>query len=246
MGDLDPLYIALWKANLPYTQLCKFSFAYWCFYHAGLCCKLSEQAGFFGALLEVVKGGTAYPRGTERRHFRGKLAIESITAIERRFRRVGAEGIVDWIAEAAPIVGKVMGRVEQLPGFGPWISWKAADMLERLGLAKINFTEADLVRMFRSSKQGAEEVCAAARIGSGLVPAYQYLVAKLESLKAPPRYERPINVQEIETILCKWHSHLGGHYPVGKDSRELRLGILRYARYRTSQKLLKGLPVCQR
>jgi hypothetical protein len=53
---------------------------------------------------------------------------------------------------------------------------------------------------------------------SGVVP---ILERKFSSFTAPPRYDRPVGVQECETILCKWHSHLNGHYPVGKDSREI-------------------------
>ena len=32
---------------------------------------------------------------------------------------------------------------------------------------------------------------------------------------APPEYERAINMQEIETCLCKYHSYYHGHYKGG-------------------------------
>jgi len=38
---------------------------------------------------------------------------------------------------------------------------------------------------------------------------------------APPRFERKIELNEIETILCKWGSHMNWHYPVGIDTVEL-------------------------
>ena len=38
---------------------------------------------------------------------------------------------------------------------------------------------------------------------------------------APPEFDRLIDVQETETILCKWKSYLGGHYEIGKDTREI-------------------------
>ena len=34
-----------------------------------------------------------------------------------------------------------------------------------------------------------------------------------------------MNVQEVETILCKWKSHMGGHYPLGNDLHEIREGM---------------------
>jgi hypothetical protein len=55
--------------------------------------------------------------------------------------------------------------------------------------------------------------------------AYTMLKRKLGTLKAPPRFERRINIQEIETILCKWKSHINGHYFVGKDIQEIRHGL---------------------
>ena len=43
--------------------------------------------------------------------------------------------------------------------------------------------------------------------------------------KAPPTRDRLVNVQEIETIFCKFKSHLKGHYPVGKDTHEVYHGL---------------------
>ena len=47
------------------------------------------------------------------------------------------------------------------------------------------------------------------------------LIKAFDTCQAPPRYERAVNVQEVETILCKWKSHQHGHYPVGKDLHEV-------------------------
>ena len=46
----------------------------------------------------------------------------------------------------------------------------------------------------------------------------------LESL-APPEYEREINMQEIETCLCKYHSYYHGHYKAGEDIERLHMRI---------------------
>jgi hypothetical protein len=74
--------------------------------------------------------------------------------------------------------------------------------------------------------------------GNVLTWAYDRLIKELGDLRAPPRYERPINIQEVETILCKWKSHLSGHYELGKDIIEVRHGLLRYAKCKLSQHLL--------
>jgi len=238
-GDLDPLYIALYRSGMGYSQMCRWLVAYWCYYHAGLCCWVSERKDYWGAMARVVQEGTLHPRGTERRHFRGKLAVDSIERLRRQFR--DATDMVDWLADAGPSAAAVMKRVKTLHGFGEWICWKVPDMLERLALAAIQFRGDDVFRMFTSSRQGAEEL-ASRHLDppSSLLDSHNWLVDNLGPLPAPPLYDRPINVQETETIFCKWHSHLGGHYPMGKDSYEIRLGLLKYAKCKTSQALIKG------
>ncbi len=239
--DLDPLYVALWKSQISRRQLSRFLVAYFCFYHAGLSCWLSEQPKFFEAMLHVARSGTKYPRGTERRHFRGNLAIRSIANLSSQFS--SAEELVDWLIDAGPRADAVMKRVKTLYGFGEWICWKVPDMLERLGLAKIQFVDRDVDLMFPSVQEGALEVSRRYSPGDDpLMRAHRYLLQNLGRLKAPPKYDRPLNVQETETIFCKWKSHLNGHYPVGKDSREIREGLFRFARCRTTQTLLRVLP----
>jgi hypothetical protein len=47
----------------------------------------------------------------------------------------------------------------------------------------------------------------------------------LGSLYAPPARDRLVNVQECETVLCKYKSHINGHYPPGKDTLEVLHGL---------------------
>jgi hypothetical protein len=63
---------------------------------------------------------------------------------------------------------------------------------------------------------------------------------KLGHIPAPPRYERGLDVQEYETILCKWSSHMKGHYPLGNDIHEIKKGLLRFCKCRVSQGLYVG------
>src|SRR6185437_10528018 len=52
-----------------------------------------------------------------------------------------------------------------------------------------------------------------------------HLARQFGDLLAPPWRDRPVNIQEIETVLCKWKSHLHGRYPVGKDTSEVKHGL---------------------
>lgn len=239
--DLDPLYVALWNAGLDRETLCRWLVAYWCYYHAGLCCWICDQRDFFGTLLRVAEGGTDYPRGTERRHFRGDLAITSVKQLKEDFK--SAYDLIEWLGYGGPTASGIVKRVKQLHGFGEWISWKVPDMMDRLDLARVEFVDRDVDLMFKSSKDGAYKTCEACEIESAdqLMAAHRYLIRKLGTLKSPPRYERCINVQETETIFCKWKSHLSGHYPLGKDTHEIRRGLAEWGRSKTSQALLRGM-----
>jgi len=242
--DLDPLYVALWKAELPPDQLRRWLVTYWCYYHPGVCGIVSEIADsteYWKGMMAIVEGGTHWPRGVERRHFRGRIAKRAIGYLRNRFPQ-GAGAVIDWLIEAGPKAGDVMRRVTELPGFGEWIKWKVPDMLERLAIAPIEFSEADLDDMFVTSKQGANLVAERYLGGGTLVDAHRYLLDGLGERLAPPRGERGLNVQETETVFCKWKSHLSGHYYIGKDVHDIRKALLRYAKTRTNQRLLQHLP----
>ena len=60
---------------------------------------------------------------------------------------------------------------------------------------------------------------------------------------APPQEDRPVGLQEVETILCKWKSHMNGHYPVGLDNEEIREGVLPWvAHSNAARQFLECLP----
>lgn len=240
-GDLDPLYIALYEAGMSREKLCRWLIAYWCFYHAGLCCWICERKDFFGTLVQVAETGSTYPRGTERRHFRGDMSVKSTTKLGEQFN--SGQSMIKWLGEGGPRATGIMKRIKSLYGFGEWISWKVPDMLDRLNLASVKFVDRDVELMFDASKKGALLTCEACGINSEdqLMKAHRYLIRYLGKLKSPPRYERRINVQETETIFCKWKSHLNGHYPVGKDTHEIIEGLQKYEPTTTSKKMVEVL-----
>ena len=53
----------------------------------------------------------------------------------------------------------------------------------------------------------------------------KYLTEQFADLEAPPYYDRPIGLQEVETVLCKWKSHLNGHYPLYNDIDDINEGL---------------------
>jgi hypothetical protein len=248
-GDLDPWYIALHEAKFKEEHLCRILVAYFCFYHVGLSAWLSDQTDFWGAMQDVADGGKEWPRGTERRHFRGKMAQESVRRLRQRF--VIAADMIKWLAGKGPEAQDVMYWAKSLHGFGEWIKWKIPDMIERLDIKHIQFRERDVVDMFPPVKKGALEACESVGIRSGLVSAHRYMMDYLGHMLAPPLYNRPLNVQETETIFCKWKSQNSGHYPIGKDTEEISEGLHNYADKSPTallllNSLMEGLKRCPR
>ena len=237
--DLDPLYVLLWEAKLPRPQLCSWLAIYFCIYHAGASCVGSEEDEW-DFLDKVANGGTDYPRGSERRHWRGHTAIKSAQYLRNHFEC--AESLIDWLGQAGPRASSIMARVKTLYGFGDWISGKVPDICERLELFPVTFIDRDVDLMFSSPKDGAKKVAGMYCLPTTdpLMTAHQFIINNLGQLKAPPRYERTLNVQETETIFCKIKSHWSGHYPVGKDSIEIRHALEKYHTCETAKKMLEA------
>lgn len=250
-NDLDPIYVMLWEANLPRHRLLRWLLAYWCFYHAGTASWISdvdefnqgEESQYWGRMRTAAES-KEYPRCHERRHFRGANAAKSIAYLESR----GLDGLFPPLLRwpFSPVrLSYVMETVQEWVGFGPWIAFKVADMLERLDLLQVEFDAGDAIYK-GSPTEGAQLLWElegrpiAATFGPG-VWAVDRILTELGGLPAPPRYERSINAQEAETILCKWKSYRGGHYDIGEDIESLRRGLLRFARCSTAQTLLRAM-----
>ena len=225
-GDLDPVYIALVKVDLTRGQLARVLVAYWMFYHLGVAAWLSEQKDFWGAALTAAENikpsplGGRWPRGVERRHYRGKESLSSV----RRLAKSPPEELIEGLAREASLRGLegVLEAIGPWPLFGPWIGFKIADMLERCAGVAVSFPD-DICLMYQEPAQGLSIL--AAIEGVSEEDMYLTLRQHFRKYKAPPRNDRRCGVQEIETILCKWKSMRGGHYYVGKDILEVRHGL---------------------
>lgn len=255
-GDLDPIYVGLHnlfpnKFNASAHEgntLARWLVAYWCYYHAGFACYAAEQTehGFWKVLetaaenVDPVPGlGVRWPRGSERRHFRGLQATSAVAELrERYFLAGGAIRMIQYLADdrhnGKLTIGMIFTRVKRHRGFGDWISFKAADMLDRCAGYPVEFDNA-CVFMFTDPVKGAHlalkqwgqiDVATPERCGNVV----KRLEEEFADLKAPPSFDRPINVQEIETVLCKWKSYLNGHYPLGKDTREIAHGLTEWSK----------------
>lgn len=232
--DLDPVYVILWQSNgivKHKIKLWGWLIAYWSFYHMGTAGWITDgldrsEEEYWRRHLEASSTKN-YPRCSERRHYRGQKAINS----SKWLAGVGLEGLwLSLLSEEFPTCREVMAKVQQWPMFGPWIAFKVADMLERLALVEVSFDIADAY-LFDAPKEGAailRKVTGAGVDDSSLNSwALDHVIKSLNQLNAPPRFERKVDVQEAETVLCKWKSSLTSNYHIGEDIESCHQGLLR-------------------
>lgn len=239
--DLDPTYCVLWEAKLEPELRDKFLLAYLCFYHFGTASWICSQPDYWKAL--AAAAATAeHPRASERRHFRGEQAVRAVRELTA-LRQTPSEVVLGWKPPGLrPKALEVMQCVRRHRGFGPWVAFKAADLLERLGVFSVQFVAADVFNMYESPRLGAELVAKQQGVGKEEACGYalRHLSDALCKILAPPRYERVVNIQEIETCLCKYLSYWNGHYKLGQDIIEVKHAIERYGKLELSQRLLKA------
>lgn len=240
--DLDPLYVGLNRLALPRSQLCRWLLAYWCFYHVGAASRLSEEEGaeywlWMGKAAEnkmspkecEIGPTDRWPRAAERRHFRGEKCVRAVWELRRRYRyaEYPAQAVRDLLPRHPHdqcTAKYVMDKVQRWPQFGSWIAFKAADMLDRVYGFRVSF-DRDLGLVYKEPRRGLdllmttrqEVVCE-----RGAQDHYQSLLTYFARHPEPSRGDRSCGPQEVETVLCKWKSYMGGHYWVGKDIHEHR------------------------
>lgn len=217
-GDLDPVYIGLIALNLDEAQLSEWLIAYWAFYHCGIACALVEGGHLrYWDSFERHALRPRSERGTERRYFRGSKVPEALAFLR------GKGQPVHWVQHLAKgqSFEDVAARVQEAPLFGPWIAFKAADMLERCAGVEVDFSGCELA-MYEGPRKGALLIAEQEGWPADVPEVCTRLLRMFGDWSAPPYGDRLVNIQEIETILCKYKSHWTGHYPLGKDSREVR------------------------
>lgn len=217
-NDLDPVYVGLVGLELPPGQLASWLLSYWCFYHVGVSCLLTESHDYWGDV-EKYAGMKAAPRGIERRHFRGQAAVDAVYYLSQRYKSP-LHAMEDLKTEGGDTFKTVSFSVQQWPLFGPWVAFKVADMIDRCTTTKVDFSNCEL-SMYKEPVAGAKLIAQQERWETDLQGVCKILEKKFDSYLAPPKYERQVGLQEIETILCKYKSHYNGHYPLGKDTHEL-------------------------
>ncbi|QIG74926.1 hypothetical protein EVC26_005 [Rhizobium phage RHph_I72] len=231
--DHDPLYSGLcrWGADMRGSRVRRFLLTYWCCYSVGAAWFISKQSGSrYWDLLEQaaanVRGPSEFgygfdrwPRAHERRHWRGQKCVDSVLWLRGAFRHP-EEAVIS--LEMCRTLADVEAVAQRWPLFGPWISFKIADMLERVLGVPVAFPDA-ITSLYKDPREGADLMAPylgldnPQEVTERLLGEYGYTDAP-----GTDKRHRPCNVQEVETVLCKWKSARKGHYWLGCDTSSHR------------------------
>jgi hypothetical protein len=240
--DLDPVYVALLNSNLADKHLARWLMAYWCYYNCGVASWLSEREGedYWRALMLAAENKTAtpfnarWPRGSERRHFRGAAAVKSVAALRHRYGSA-PEDMVAFLLDGPLDVRSVIARAQSHFMFGSWIAFKIADMIDALGK---RVEQNDLTAfLYDTPRKSIVENWRGGRLpfntsdeATALREAMFWLAGALEDCCVPHKPGQPPDWFSIETVWCKHHSHVTGHYPPNNDIIEIRHGLEPWAK----------------
>jgi Alpha-glutamyl/putrescinyl thymine pyrophosphorylase clade 2 len=253
--DLDPIYVALLNMTAGDDQLDRWLVAYWCFYNAGAASWLSEREGkdFWHALMVAAKNKTPtpfngrWPRGAERRHFRGAAAVKAVDALQRRYG-TRPEDMVAYLLTGRMEVRSVIARAQHHYLFGPWIAFKVADMIDAVLGAKV--AQNDITAfLYDTPRKSILENWEAGRLafkateGTVLEKAMRWLQEELADCEIPHKPGRSPDWFALETVWCKHHSHMTGHYLPYHDINEIRHGLEPWLKSsQTAKRFLAAMP----
>ena len=227
--DLDPLYTAVCGAGLPFNMRARIVLAYSCVYHLGASAVIAADKQFWPTLeAAAINKDLYWPRGHERRHWRGAQALRTVAYFKQHYRRPD-DVIAEWLTGDMTFAA-VAERVHKLPQYGPWAVFKVADLIDRVLGHKVDFSNCAM-GVYSEPRKGSALLLTGdteAHITDADVDhvVRQLLLPQnLGKLKAPPTFDRLVNAQEAETVLCKYKSSIGGNYPMGLDSHEVYEGL---------------------
>jgi hypothetical protein len=232
-GDLDPVYLALRGTSLKRPQLDRWLIAYWYFYDCGFASYASERTGRdFWQLLSIAAVNTdpcpvggRWPRGPERRHFRGPKAVSAIRWLEDHYQD-RPEGMVEYIVRGGTHINDVIQRATVHPMCGRWVGFKIADMVDAVLGERVEQDDlaAFLYDTVRESIQWNYEdgvILPPPNNADKFEYGMAWLGKQLKDCRIPHKPQSPPDWFSLETVFCKHLSHLRGHYPLYHDTVEI-------------------------
>ena len=216
--DADPGYMLLGRAKISLPQKRRFMAAWCAFYNPGIAAKASEYEGELFWRYLRTQYATA-KRASERRHFRGKAGLDALKTWQERFTL--PEAMVSYMV--ASDFFKVQYRAKSVPQIGVYFVWKFADVQERVFRIPCAFPPEAAKHSPSVPQQGAKRIAPDLTVGETYAMIADYLNDL--GMRSPPWYDRPMNMQEAETVACVYKQYVNGkwcpHSRTAKATRSL-------------------------
>ncbi len=162
--------------------------------------------------------------GTERRKHKARAA-EYLTAIRQRFLGLNIERFFGRHGQL------VFNDIVKIRGCGPWAAWNMMDLVSCCYGMDVDFDTIDFRNTYRAPLMGLlmvggypEDIrlLKQRKIYHECMNRVLDMSADINPSTTPHNQDRGININEIETLLCKYHSYAHGHYSVGSDIKHLK------------------------
>lgn len=255
-GDLDPVYIAAPKAITELNQLKRWLIAYVCFYHCGVASYASEFSGsqFWQVMMQAAKNvtkspiGGRWPRGSERRHARGKSGIEMINRLSSKYP--DPEKFWDFITKGPMDIASVMKRAKTHYLFGQWIAFKIADLVDAVLHIPVDQDDVNILlyetprnSIFANWRRVYDLPANAKHKHPDILveEATNWLRSKLADLDIPHKPGEKLDLFCLETCWCKHASHQHGHYPLNNDIDDITTDLKGWGK--TAEVFSAAMPV---
>lgn len=254
-GDLDPVYLALNGCGFDNSMRNRWLTAYCAFYSAGFACWASEREGeqFWKVLAEAATNSTEapcggrWPRASERRHFRGMQAEKAVEAWKEMYGS-RPEDMMEYIADGAPHFNYALERAKTHRSVGTWMGFKLVDLVDACMNREISQDDItmffydtpkqSMLRLWRE-KQGLPENAQPKDERLVLEAMIEYSRNAFKDHTIPHKQGKPVDLFTLETIFCKFQSHLNGHYQLWKDTDEINHGLTSWIPASSNAKLFK-------
>tara|TARA_R110000803_G_scaffold53808_7_gene110346 strand:- start:1234 stop:2013 length:780 start_codon:yes stop_codon:yes gene_type:complete len=162
------------------------------------------------------------------------------------------KGFYQMFRKVHPNANIALKQLQKFQGIGPWAAWKILDLLNCCLGFQFDFSNVDFRLAYAYPIKGmllvaGEDESKYKKVNDSLYKTSMSAVfsqlseAGVNNEQAPPQYVRAINMQEIETCLCKYHSYFHGHYKAGEDIARLHARIQK-SEYPNIKELQSCLP----
>jgi hypothetical protein len=215
-GDIDPTYYAFngIRNDIGEKDVKKMLVSMLMFYDIGVACQLTETPDnkYWDKVVDIYPGCR---RGSERRHFRGDNGRKSIESIK-------PYGSPDqfWDAMYAKDYISIRNKFKNISGFGDYFIWKYADYCDRVFGMPVDMSGA--IKFLPGEPREGSKIIAE-EMGLSDISNFEATIkycldecGKID-LIAPPIFERPVGLLEIETCYCMYKHTVNGNDYVGHD-----------------------------